>query len=276
MISVVVLTHDEAINIERCLASVSWAGDVLVVDSGSKDGTQALAQALGARLLHRPFDNFANQRNFALDHGDLKYPWVLHLDADEEVSPELRAQMQAAAAADPEGHPAAYRTPSRLMLLGQWLRRSGMYPAYQVRFGRADKLRFHMVGHGQRETLPAQDLGTFTGHLVHHNFSKGISEWLTKHARYAQDEARMALAARGTVAWGDLFRARGALERRRVMKTLSHSLPARPILRFLYVYVGRGGFLDGRGGLRYALLLAAYQLAIDLNMAELRNGPRRP
>ena len=94
MISVVILTQDEIINIERCLASVAWSDDVLVIDSGSTDGTVDAATRLGARVLHRPFDNFANQRNFALDEGQLKYEWVLHLDADEEVSPELDSEMQ--------------------------------------------------------------------------------------------------------------------------------------------------------------------------------------
>ncbi len=274
MISVVVLTHDEAINIERCLASVRWADDVLVVDSGSRDGTPEMARALGARVIHRPFDNFANQRNHALDHGDLRHRWVLHLDADEEVSPELRAQIEAVVAAGPDAPGAApgWRVPSRLMLLGQWLRRSGMYPAYQVRFGLRDRLRFTMVGHGQRETLPPQSLGTFSGHLVHHNFSKGISEWLTKHARYARDEACVAVAAEGSARWADLWLATDRVERRRVLKALSHTLPARPLMRFLYVYVVRRGFLDGRAGLRYALLMATYQWAIDLNTIELRQA----
>jgi hypothetical protein len=169
----------------------------------------------------------------------------------------------------------AWRVPSRLMLLGQWLRRSGMYPAYQVRFGLRDRLRFTMVGHGQRETLSPQDLGNFSGHLVHHNFSKGISDWLAKHARYARDEARVALAVRGTAQWSDLLRARDGVERRRALKALSHRLPARPLLRFLYVYGVRRGFLDGRAGLRYALLMAAYQWAIDLNTIELRQAPPR-
>jgi glycosyltransferase involved in cell wall biosynthesis len=271
VISVVVLTHDEAVNIERCLASVRWAGDVLVVDSGSRDGTPEMARAMGARVIHRSFDNFANQRNHALDHGDLKYPWVLHLDADEEASEALRQEVLAVVSGAPGMKP-AWRVPSRLMLLGQWLRRSGMYPAYQVRFGLRDSLRFTMVGHGQRETLPPHDLGTFTGHLVHHNFSKGISDWLAKHARYARDEARIAVATRGTVCWVHLLRARDGVERRRALKALSHTLPARPLLRFLYVYGVRRGFMDGRAGLRYALLMATYQWAIDLNAIELRHA----
>ncbi len=268
MISVVVLTYNEVANLRRCLASVAWCDDVVVVDSGSVDGTQALAQSLNARVMHRPFDNFAAQRNFALDEGALRHEWVLHIDADEECSAELRAEIESIVATGGSAQP-AWRVPSRLMLLGQWLRRSGMYPGYQVRFGRRDKLRFVMVGHGQRETLPAEELGTCEGHLVHHNFSKGISEWLTKHARYARDEARGEAEVRQRGRWADVWRARDAVERRRSLKALSTRMPARPLLRFIYVYVVRRGFLDGRAGLRYALLMSVYQWAIDLNGLEI-------
>ncbi len=274
MISVVILTHDEAANIQRCLSSVSWADDILVVDSGSKDGTPELARAMGARVMHRPFDHFAGQRNFAIDEGGLKHEWVLHLDADEEASAELKTEIEAVIAAGAAGKP-AWRVPSRLMLMGQWLRRSGMYPTYQVRFGRLDRLRFEMVGHGQRETLPQADLGTFTGHLVHHNFSKGISDWLTKHAKYAKAEAKLALTSQRPGVWAALWRAQDHMARRRALKALSHHLPGRPLLRFLYVYVLQRGFLDGKAGFRYALLLAVYQWAIDMNVAEMKQNANR-
>lgn len=269
MISAVVLTHNEAINIRRCLASLAWCDDVLVVDSGSTDGTQDIAAAMGARLMHRPFDNFANQRNFALDQGQLRHPWVLHVDADEEVTPELRDEVQAVARS--ESAFAGYRVPSRLMLMGAWLKHSGMYPTYQVRFGTRDKLRFRMIGHGQRETLASGEVGTLKGDLIHHNFSKGISDWLAKHARYARDEATAALQDRGNHGWLDAFRASDPVERRRILKELSRRLPLRPVARFLYVYLFRRGFLDGRAGLRYAMLMATYQWAIDLNVAEQRS-----
>ena len=268
MISVVILTHNEVINIERCLASVSWTDDIVVIDSGSTDGTVELAEKLGARLLFRPFDNFANQRNFALDTGQLKYKWVLHLDADEEVTPELATEMQLIAS-DEDGMP-GYLVPSRLILLGQWLKRSGMYPSYQVRFGSRDELRFRMVGHGQRELLESAQIGTLTSDLIHYNFSKGISEWLTKHARYARDEAYLAVNSNDKFHWGDLLQSRNKLKRRRSLKQMGQSMPLRSVLRFSYVYFVRLGILDGRAGLRYALLMAVYQWMIDLNIIEIQ------
>jgi glycosyltransferase involved in cell wall biosynthesis len=268
MISVVVLTHNEAINVARCLESIAWSDDVLVIDSGSTDGTPELASKAGARVMHRPFDSFAGQRNFALDHGALKYPWVLHLDCDETVTPELRAEMESIARAN-SGKP-GYRVPSRLMMMDSWLKHSGMYPSYQVRFGSRERLRFKMVGHGQRETLEPAELGTMQGDLIHYNFSKGLSDWLAKHARYARDEAAAAMSGESSYRWSDLLHAGDKVERRRILKGLSQRLPMRPFLRFVYVYFRRMGFLDGRGGWRYARLIASYQRAIDMNMAELR------
>jgi len=265
-ISIVVLTYNEAINIERCLKSVSWSDDVLVIDSGSTDGTCEMAIKLGARVIFRAFDNFANQRNFALDQGQLINDWVLHIDADEVVSQELKSELNVII--DKGDCMAAYRVPSKLMLMGQWLKYSGMYPLYQVRFGSREKLRFHMVGHGQREILDSNMVGNLKGHLVHFNFSKGISEWLAKHARYARDEAVTSIENAGSYRWRDLFFAKNPMERRRILKGLSYSLPMRPLLRFIYIYFFRKGFLDGRGGLRYALLIATYQWAIDMNMIE--------
>ena len=268
MISVVVLTQDEAHNIERCLASVAFSDDVLVVDSGSTDGTQALAERMGARVVHRTWDHFAGQRNHALDQGALRNRWVLHLDADEVVTPELRDEMMAIARRD-DGLP-GYRVPSRLMMMDAWLKHSGMYPTYQVRFGTREGLRFQMVGHGQRETLDPTQVGTLRGDLIHYNFSKGISDWIAKHARYARAEAAAALAGGERRRWRDLLGISDKVERRRILKDLAQRLPMRPLARFVYVYFVRCGFLDGRAGLRYAMLLATYQWAIDMNMAEMR------
>ena len=273
MISVVVVTKNEAANIVRCLASVQWSDDVLVVDSGSTDGTQELAIKHGARVMERPWDNFAGQRNYALEQGALRNRWVLHLDADEVVTPELRDEMMAIARADAALQ--AYRVPSRLMMMESWLKYSGMYPTYQVRFGTRDALRFHMVGHGQRETLAPGQVGTLRSDRVHYNFSQGLDEWLSRPARYARDEAEAAVSEGGKRRWSELLTAQDKVERRRAMKDLSHRLPLRPAARFIYVYFLRRGFLDGAAGLRYARLMARYQSMIDMNMAQLRRRERK-
>lgn len=268
MISFVVLTFNEAGNLPRCLRSIDWSDDILVVDSGSTDETVAIAQAAGARVLVRAFDSFAAQRNHAMFHGDLRHHWVFHLDADEVVTAALQAELQRIAAADP-GHPPVYRVPSRMLLRGSWLRHAGQYPAYQVRFGRSEALRFVDHGHGQREVQPPDQVGTLREPLDHYNFSKGVNDWFARHLRYAGEEALQARKDREIpLRWRSMV-ARDPTERRRALKALGSRLPMRPLLRFFYVYVLRLGFLDGRAGLDYALMVATYQVFIGLNETEL-------
>ena len=269
MISVVILTFNEAGNLPRCLDSVRFSDDVLVLDSGSTDDTCRIALEHGARVMTRAFDTFAKQRNHAMEQGELIHPWVLHLDADEVVPPELRAELEAVANAPGDMH-AAFRIPSKLIFMGRWLRHSGMYPSYQVRFGQRGQLRFVDHGHGQREALPAERIGTLSAAFDHHNFSKGINDWFARHLRYAAAESAQALAEREQVlTLADLFKG-DPTRRRRALKRVANRLPFRPTLRFAYVYLLRAGFLDGIAGYRYARMLAMYQYFIDLNMAELR------
>jgi glycosyltransferase involved in cell wall biosynthesis len=265
MISVLILTLNEEVNIAECLDSVAWANDVLVLDSGSEDRTVEIAEAKGARVMHRPFDNFASQRNYGLQEGNLQHDWVLHLDADERVTPALKDVLEKKVR---YAAMRAYRIPSKLIFQDTWLKYSGMYPTYQVRFGRRDALMFEQVGHGQRSALPSDRVGTIGEPLLHYAFSKGIADWVERHNRYSTDEAEHALTTGAqSVDWGALVGG-DAQARRRALKDLSYRLPLRPLLRFLYVYVGRLGFLDGRPGFDYAVLLAFYEYLIGLKRRE--------
>ncbi len=265
MISVLILTLNEEVNIADCLDSVAWADDVLVLDSGSEDRTVEIAEDKGARVMHRPFDNFASQRNYGLQEGGLEHDWVLHLDADERVTPELRSELEREARRDAYG---ACRVPSKLMFQGRWLKYSGMYPTYQVRFGRREALTFTQVGHGQRGDLSADQVGTLDAPLLHYGFSKGIADWIERHNRYSTGEAVHALEAGGqSIDWSALFRG-DPQARRRALKDVSYRLPFRPLLRFFYVYVWRMGILDGRPGFDYAVLLSFYEYLIGLKRRE--------
>ena len=275
MISVVILTMNEAINLPRCLASVDWCDDILVLDSGSTDATVEIAKSANARVMHRSFDSFAGQRNHAMEGGGLRHPWVLHLDADEVVRPELERELRAIATSASSGFP-VYRIPARIIFRGRWLRHAGMYPAYQVRFGRREALRFVDHGHGQREVQPPAQVGTISAAFDHYNFSKGVNDWFARHLRYAKEEARQSLRERAEPLRISGLLSADATERRRSLKRLANRLPFRPSLRFAYAYLLRGGFLDGAAGLQYARMLATYQRFIDLNLVELRDDARRP
>lgn len=267
-VSVLLLTLNEAGNLPGCLAALDWCDDIVVLDSFSTDDTVAVAEAGGCRVLRRRFDDFAGQRNFGLAAVDWKHDWVLHLDADEIVTPALAAEM-GRALGDPGRD--AYRIPSRMMFRGRWLRHAGMYPAYQVRLTRSRGFRFKQVGHGQKEDVDPARVGTLHASYLHYSFSKGIGEWIDKHNRYAAQEAAEGLRIRagGGIRWRDLVSG-DAYRRRQALRRLAVFLPFRPWLRFGYMFFLRRGFLDGMAGFHYCCLLSIYEYFILLHMDSLR------
>src|SRR5262245_22014987 len=270
MISVIILTHNEETNIERCLDSVSWSDDILVVDSFSEDRTVEISKRFGVRVIQRAFDDFSSQRNFANEQGNLKYEWVLHLDADEVVTPELRAELQGAVLGDKD----AYRVSSKLIFCGKFLRHAGLFPWYQVRFGRKQALRFKQAGHGQRETLEPSRIGTLKSSLLHFNFSKGLSDWIERHNRYSTAEAQNVYGyADADIPILDLLSTETD-RRHRAAKKIFRRLPCRAIIRFIYMYLFRGGSLDGKVGFTYCRLLAWYEWLIVLKEREIKAHAR--
>ncbi|MCC6414945.1 MAG: glycosyltransferase family 2 protein [Opitutaceae bacterium] len=260
MVSVVILTLNEERDLPRCLASLHDCDDIVVLDSGSTDRTSEIAREAQARVIVNPFKNFAVQRNFAQEHIAFRHPWVMHLDADEMMTPELWAECLAVAQEN-DGAVDGYWIAPKMMFHGRWIPHCTDYPAYQARLVRAPRFRFIEVGHGQREA-PDMRLRPLRANYLHDLSSGGDEDWLAKHRRYAQAEAReqrQDLAAGG---FSELF-AKDALRRRRALKRLSFKLPCRPWLRFAYQYVLRGGFLDGAPGWRYCRLLMRYEQFID-------------
>lgn len=266
-VTVVVLTHNEAANLPGCLDSLTGFDDVHVVDSGSTDGTRDLAAARGVGVyVNAPFPGFGTQRNWAIDYVPARYEWQLHLDADERVTPALAAELATKATAD--SGTGGYRVPSKLLFCGRWLRRSGQYPGYQVRFFHRRRLRFVDHGHGQREQTD-HPIGTLKEPLLHHAFSKGIDDWFRKHVGYARREAEQAM---GPTAVTDSLWSRDSTTRRRAVKRLVSRLPGRYFLRLAHLLVFRGGLLDGWAGVTYAHMLAVYEGMIEVYLKLLRNG----
>jgi len=255
-LSVVILTFNEERHLPACLASVARCRDVVVLDSGSTDRTVEVAQAAGARVVVHPFRDFAAQRNFALESIPFAHPFVFHLDADEAFTPELLAEC--AALPTGPGLDGYYAAP-RMMFDGAWLRRSTDFPAWQARYVRTATFRFVQVGHGQREA-PGLRLGHLKASYLHDISVADPSAWEKKHRRYAAEEAAQFLADQraGGARWAALWSG-PPLARRRALKHLSYRLPARPLLRFLYQYFWRRGFLDGPPARRYCALLARYE-----------------
>jgi Glycosyltransferases involved in cell wall biogenesis len=267
MFSVLILTLNEEKNLPRCLASARGCDDVVVLDSGSTDRTVEIASNAGARVVHRRFDNFADHRNFAQTSIPFPHPWVFHLDADETLTPELIQECNAAGnRPDVDG----YFVAPKMMFQGRWIPHCTDFPAYQARFVAAPRFRFVQVGHGQREA-PDMRMARLRENYLHDISAGGEDEWLEKHRRYALHEAHAHLGNATAAPWKALLTG-PSLDRRRALKRLSFHLPGRPWLRFIYQYVARGGFLDGRPGLRYCRLLSMYEGFIAAEIRRLRKG----
>jgi glycosyltransferase involved in cell wall biosynthesis len=273
MISVLILTLNEEANLPACLESVKWSDDIVVFDSFSTDRTVEIARAAGARVLQRAFDNERAHRTASL-RTPFKYPWVYNPDADEIITPELRDEILRVVA-DPARREVAYRVRFKMMFCGRWIKRSSLYPTWFVRLFQPGKISFersihlHYLVHGLE--------GRLQNHFEHHTFNKGIGAWLEKHNRYSSQEAVESLKSlsQHPFKWTRLFN-RSPVLRRRALKELSFRLPFRPLLRFIYMYFFRLGFLDGRPGFDYCLLLSMYEQMIVLKMNELRRKLATP
>ena len=268
MFSILILTKNEEANIAACLDSVAWCDDVVVLDSHSTDRTREIAAARGARVFERDFDDFGSQRNYALDHVEFRHPWVFHLDADEWFNDALRAECEDAIAKD--GH-SAYFVANRIIFLGRWIKHSSQYPYHQVRLVKRGEARFAKSGHGQKEDSALRGTGYLQTPYDHLNFSKGIADWVDRHNRYSSEEAGEAsLLCDGPVPLADVFSA-DSLARKRSLKRLHARLPARWLWKFFYLYVGKGGFLDGYPGFAYCMLNGFYDFLISVKIVETRS-----
>jgi hypothetical protein len=269
--STLILTHNESANIRRCLESLEGCDDVVVVDSMSTDDTVAVAESLGARVFSRRFDTFAAQRNWGVDHGEFRHPWVLHLDADECLTPALHDEIEQVIARDDRS---AHLIANKLMFMGRWIRHASMYPYYQARLLKRGEAWFGQVGHGQILAHAERGVGTLREPYVHHNFSRGVSDWVERHNRYSTDEARRLCAGQQVQPAAARTAGDATEARQQWRKRLAARLPFRPVLRFLYLYVFRLGCLDGRPGFDYCVLMSFYDYLTRLKAREMAAAAR--
>jgi glycosyltransferase involved in cell wall biosynthesis len=267
-ISVVILTYQEEVNIRFALESVRWSDNVLVVDSFSTDQTETICREYpNVTFVQNRFVNLATQRQFALDSGLLKGDWVLALDADEYVPEELRDEL-IELFRQPASQPVvAYDVAMRIVMWGKWLKHSSEYPVYWRRLINRTHCRYVQRGHA--DTVDADGpVGRLKHDLVHHD-RKGLTDWLAKHNRYTTEEAKYALAELQYVSLRNLF-SRDRLERRRSLKRIFRFMPLNSVVRFLYLYLFRFGFLDGVAGMNFCRLRAHQHFIIRLKIEELR------
>jgi glycosyltransferase involved in cell wall biosynthesis len=232
-ISVVVLTRNEEENIADCLDTVQWADELLVLDSGSDDGTVEIARSKGARVRERPFDNYALQRNAALEMASGE--WVFFVDADERVTPELA--QEARLAADRSGFE-GWWVPRKNHIFGAWIRHAGWYPDHQLRLLRREKARYDERREVHELVQLDGEAGYLESHLIHYNYST-VGEFRRKQDRYTDYEARMLLeGGQRAKPWNFLLQ---------------------PLRQFRWRYVSLQGYRDGWRGLLLSVLMAYYE-----------------
>lgn len=278
-VSVVLPVRNEARNLPAALASVSWAGQVIVVDSHSADGTAELARRLGAEVVQFCYSGQGpRKKNWALANLSFRYEWVLLLDADERVTPELRQAIARAVRSDQAD---GYYLDRDLVFLRRslrCLRPNWNLRLFKHRLGRFEDLGlWHLPGTGDNEVHEHVRLNGRFGFLrppLLHQDERDISAWLERHIRYAIWEAHLYRRLRAEPLWPALpdLLARDPVRRRRALRRVWVRLPCRPVVRFFVWYVLRRGVLDGRAGLIYCLLMAWYELIIGLRLREVQTA----
>lgn len=267
-VSIVVLTRNEEANLPDLASSIPWCDDVHVVDSLSTDGTMAKAKELGFRTWSNPFGAFGDQRNWALDHCDLRYPWILFLDADEKSTPAFADALASAISAAPESI-AGFYCCWKMIVQDVWLRRSDGFPKWQFRLMRKGHARFANFGHGQKEEAVQGEIRFLEEPYEHRPLSKGWGEWRERHKRYAALEAleRVDLPFRLSAIW-----MKPGPERNRALKGVVSRVPGWPLVRFAVPYFLKFGFLEGRVGFIYCANLGYYERLIQVRMHEIKRA----
>ncbi len=266
-VSLFIQTLNEQDNLPGLLESLAWCDDIVVLDSLSSDGTKAIAEAAGARWFERKYDGRGPHQNWAMENIDFKHEWVFYLDADERMTEELLEEI-AAIARDPDERRVAFYVGRRNYFSGRWIKHA-MPPGDIMRFFKPPHIRFERLAN----PVPRieGEVGRLRGQFIHYNFSKGIGEWFERHNRYSTYEAIESMRALrdDPLCWRDMV-SRDRYRRRMQLKNLSFRLPARPVLKFTYMYLVKGGMLDGRAGLTYCILQAIFEYQIVLKIREMR------
>jgi glycosyltransferase involved in cell wall biosynthesis len=274
-VSILIPIRNEAANLPRCFASITWADEVFVVDSKSTDGSIEMAEKAGAKVVQFDFNGtWPKKKNWALENLPFKHPWVFILDADEELTPDAEEEFRVICT---QRQPliVGYWINRRFHFMGTWLKHA-YYPNWNLRLflhekGRYEKLTSVETASGDNEVHEHVVVDGPIGHLkteMNHYAFPNIGVFVEKHNRYSNWEARVALDQylhkSGSTLQSDQV---GFL---RKLKAFSQKLPFRPTLRFLYVYLYQKGFLDGVEGYYFARLHAMYEFLCVAKTVELK------
>lgn len=239
-LTAVILAKNEEKNLPSCLKSIFWVDEIVLIDDYSTDKTIEIAKKSEVEVFQRKLDDFSSQRNFALEK--VKSPWVLFIDPDEEVTPELAQEIkQAVKSSEFSG----FRFPRKNIIFGKWIKHSGWYPDFQLHLFKKEKGKY--VGRVHEQVEIKGKVGELKNFLIHHNY-QSISQYLEKLSRYSSLEAENQIDLGHKFSWKDLIK--------------------KPLGEFLRRFFAEEGYKDGVHGLALSLLQAFSELVVYLKIWE--------
>jgi len=279
-VSVLIPAKNEEANLPACLESVKRADEVFIVDSQSSDRSAEIAESYGAKVVQFHFNGrWPKKKNWSLENLPFHNEWVLIVDCDERITPELWDEI-AVAIQNPNYN--GYYLNRRVYFLGKWIRHGGKYPDWNLRLFKHQKGRYENLSTEEIRNTGDNEVhehvilegsaGKLKNDMEHMDF-KDIYHWLDRHNRYSNWEARVYLnmltgkddsATIGANLFGD------AVQRKRFLRKVWVWLPFKPTLRFILFYFIRLGFLDGKAGYVYARLISQYEYQIGVKLYELK------
>jgi glycosyltransferase involved in cell wall biosynthesis len=271
-LAVIILTYNEEENLPQALASVAgWCHETFVLDSLSTDRTLDIARKSRCTIAENRFDNYARQRNYALDHLPITSEWVLFLDADEWLPNAIKLEISALIASSPVEN--GFYINRRLMWMGRWIRR-GYYPSWILRLFRHGKGRCE--DRAVNEQIIVNGATSYLRNDFVHEDKKGVTDWIAKHNGYATREARELMQRAPEPGYREIdarFFGAQSLRKRWLRQNVWNRMPPllRPFPYFFYRYFLTGGFLDGNAAFVYHFLHALwYPLLIDVKYLEMK------
>lgn len=266
-LTALVLTYNEENILKTCLAALHFADEIIIFDSFSTDGTLDIAKQFDTKIFQRPFDNYAAQRNAALSKVSEDSDWIVMVDADEIVTPQLSQEIINTIKSGNKSV-TMYRVRRKDIFQDKWIKQSSGYPTW---FPRVFKNKCVSVEREiNEEYFTTGYEGKLEQHLLHYPFNKGLTWWFDRHNRYSEMEAKKMIdEIKVPFNIGDLF-SKDPVLKRKSQKRLSYKLPFRPIFVFIAFYILKRGFLNGRAGYTFCKLRLIYETMIDLKYKQLK------
>lgn len=263
-----VLTYNEENILTDCLNALKFVDEIIVFDSFSTDNTLEIAKQFKAKVFQREFDNYAAQRNAALNKISSTFDWIVMVDADEIVTPELRDEILNTINSEEEGV-TMYRVRRKDIFQKKWIKQSSGYPTWFPRVFKNGGVRVEREINEDYITTGSE--GKLTEHLLHYPFNKGMTWWFAKHNKYSEMEAKKMLKEiKEPILVANLI-SKNPVLRRKAQKRLSYRLPFRPWLIFFAFYILKAGFLNGKAGYTFCKLRQTYEWMINLKFKEFKS-----